>query len=295
MPSEYTVKEVEHITGIPASLLRTWERRYGFPKPQRKHNNFRFFTDKDLVRLLQIYTLHRRGYKVADLIKTGEEKIRELIWEQLWQSPPENFFPQDLFYALYDLSEWHFHHILEINIKNKGFEETVESLVMPFLKHVGDLWFLQIITPVNEHFVSNLIRQKIFSFIDKIQHPVPFSKNEKTWIFFLPEDELHEISLLYYYYLAKKSGRRCLFLGQSVPLNDLSRFMEFVNDAVLVTTFTIPLRNISLHEYLQILINLRPSAKVYYSCRPDFPGLSSSCPGIFFSGPDVFRSILMQH
>jgi DNA-binding transcriptional MerR regulator len=294
MPVEYSLKDVESITGIPANLLRTWERRYGFPKPERKKNNFRYFTDKELLRLLQVYSLNQRGYKLSRLINADEKEILQLLRENLVNSKSNALFPQDLMSVLFDLNEPLFHELFDKLVQKNGFENTMEKVIFPFIRHVGDLWFMNIITPINEHFVSNLIRQKLFSAIDQISLVSTPTNLDSSWIFFLNAHEYHELLLLYCYYLAKKQGKKAFYLGQAVPLEHLSAFIQYMDNPVLVTVFTVPVKNMSFEEYLQNLTSLRKKVTIYYCCNPRiFKANSHSV--IRFESPDDFRALLSGH
>ncbi|MCX8079816.1 MAG: MerR family transcriptional regulator [Bacteroidia bacterium] len=268
MPVAYSVKDIEFITGIPGTLLRTWERRYGFPRPRRnKENNFRYYSDSDLLRLLQVQILNRKGYRVSELISMNDEEIRELIEEYF---KPNTSLPgrEDLYYCLHNLDEEKFHTWVDHSVEKFGFEFTFENSILPFLRYVGDLWFMKIITPVHEHFVSNLVRQKLFRAIDALPK-VKSDKQDTVWIFFLNAYELHELALLYYYYLAKKSGKKSLYLGPCVPLEDLAVSASFFGKKILVTTFTSPIRNTTHENYIEMLKEKIKPDKLYFSCAPD--------------------------
>ena len=55
MPGKYTVKEVEERTGVPASSLRQWERRYGFPQPQRSESGYRYYSEADVAAIGRLH------------------------------------------------------------------------------------------------------------------------------------------------------------------------------------------------------------------------------------------------
>ena len=90
----------------------------------------------------------------------------------------------------------------------------------PFFERIGILWQTGSIHPAHEHFVSNLIRQKIIVAIDAVVES--HSENQGSFLLFLPENEFHELGLLFYYYIIKKNGHKVLYLGENVPLECLS-------------------------------------------------------------------------
>jgi MerR family transcriptional regulator, light-induced transcriptional regulator len=92
-------------------------------------------------------------------------------------------------------------------------------IIYPFLVRIGALWTTDAVNPSQEHFITNLIRQKLIVAIDGQFEPNRI--NPKKFMLFLPDGELHEISLLFCYYLVKSRGNKVIYLGQSLPLNDL--------------------------------------------------------------------------
>lgn len=290
MPVKYSVKDIELITGISAPLLRTWEKRYGFPKPQRKENKFRTYTDKELVRLMQFQLLNKKGFRISELVRYTDDEIKKLIEEQVLI---DSRFPdkETLYYVLTGLNEWKFNEVVSASIRFSGFESTFENVLFPFLRYVGDLWFMKIISPVHEHFVSNLIRQKLFRAIDDLTIPEKF-QDDTVWIFFLNAYEMHEMALLYYYYLAKKAGKRAVYLGQCVPMEDLINFARFYEKKILVSVFTAPLKNISFEEYYIQIRNNIENAPFFFSGNPEIIGNLDQYSGMYFPNPEEFKCIL---
>ena len=127
-----------------------------------------------------------------------------------------------------EMDEQRFEKIISNQILRKGFSNTIEQVIYPFLQKIGVMWQTGSINPAQEHFISNLIRQKLISAIDGLV--TPENIKQKKFILFLPEGELHEISLLYYNYILKSKGHSVVYLGQSVPLVDLQRVYE-IRDA----------------------------------------------------------------
>ena len=90
----------------------------------------------------------------------------------------------------------------------------VTNIIYPFLHHAGVLWTINKSMPAQEHFISNLIRQKIISSIDAL--PLP-ADDAPSILMFLFEGEEHEIGLLLASFIAKDLGWRVYYLGQNVP------------------------------------------------------------------------------
>ena len=83
-----------------------------------------------------------------------------------------------------------------------------------------------------EHFVSNLIIQKLYTAADKLATSKP---NAKRWVLFLPEQEEHAIGLLYANFLIRQYGDEVIYLGPRVPLADLANNIEQMKPDYMLT------------------------------------------------------------
>jgi methanogenic corrinoid protein MtbC1 len=144
-----------------------------------------------------------------------------------------------------------------------GFENTVLNIIYPFLDRIGVLWLSGNINPAQEHFVSNLLRQKLLVAIDGlVVKPKP---DAKRFMLFLPENEFHELGLLFYSYLVRKSGNKILYLGQSVPFDDLLEVAKYKEPDYLVSYFTASMSNEDFKAYIQKLSEVFKDKTIYIS------------------------------
>jgi methanogenic corrinoid protein MtbC1 len=135
-----------------------------------------------------------------------------------------------LLYAGLRYDEYEFDKYFSEALKRYGFKRAYVEIIYPLIERLGLLWAESTIIPSQEHYVTNLIRQKIIAATEDLS--IPTSK--ETWILFLPEDEFHELGLLVANYLLKLSGRRTIYLGANLPLSTLEQAVrELKPDAVL--------------------------------------------------------------
>ena len=73
--STYSINQFSEITGITKFVLRTWENRYGFLKPERSDTNIRIYTDEMLVRALNTNFLLKNNYKISKISKLNDLEI----------------------------------------------------------------------------------------------------------------------------------------------------------------------------------------------------------------------------
>ena len=246
--STYSIKDLERLTNIKAHTLRIWEKRYGIVDPPRSDTNIRYYTDEDLKKLLNVSILNRHGIKISRIAQMSNHEINQKILEVI--RPESDYLSQieGLVVAMIELNEERFERILNQSIIKIGFEESLYHVVYPFFEKVGILWQTGTINPAQEHFISNLIRMKLFVAIDSL--PRVYDSSAKNIVLFLPEWELHEIGLLTYYYLSRKNGYRAIYLGQNVPMNDLFSVCATAKPDILATYFVSAITQQELKDYI---------------------------------------------
>jgi MerR family transcriptional regulator, light-induced transcriptional regulator len=232
----YSIKELEILTGIKAHTIRIWEQRYNILAPSRTQTNIRYYTEEDLKHLLNISLLNKNGYKISRLAKMSSQEVKDSVL-RLAESNFEHHNQIDsLVVAMIDFDEEGFEKIISTNILRIGFEKTFTNIVFPFLNRIGILWQTAVVRPAQEHFISNLIRQKIVVAIDG-QRAVS-SENNTRFLLYLPERELHELSLLFLNYIIRSRHKSSMYLGASVPLDDVFAANKLYDADYLVTVFT---------------------------------------------------------
>lgn len=232
---KYSIKELEQLSGIKAHTIRIWEKRYKLIDPSRTSTNIRFYSDDDLKKIINVSLLNNNGIKISRIADMSHDAIRKKILEISEAQHEAAVHIDQMVVAMIDMEEEIFEKILNNLILRFGFEKLITEVVYPFLEKIGILWQTHNITPAHEHFISNLIRQKIIVAIDGL--PIP-PKSAKKIILFLPEGELHEMGLLFHHYLTRKAGLRTYYLGQHLPHDDLKKVVEVHQPEILLTCIT---------------------------------------------------------
>ena len=234
----YSMTQVETLTGINAHTLRIWERRYSFLKPERTATNIRMYSNYELKKLLNISILNRNGYRISTIDKLTNEEIESLVTSILSNITDSKKDEIDaLTIAMVEYDEESFHTIYNRSVLRNGFLFTVKSLIYPFLNHIGILWGTNKAIPSQEHFISNLIRQKIITSIDSLPQPL---NSAPAIVMFLLEGEDHELGLLVSYFIAKDLGWQVYYLGQRVPCEDLKHIAKVKNVQLQLTMLFTP-------------------------------------------------------
>jgi DNA-binding transcriptional MerR regulator len=235
--AKYSIKDLEHLSGIKAHTIRIWEKRHGIIEPRRSSTNIRSYNDHDLKKIISVSMLNNQGIRISKIADMTGDEINRRITEitELRNNATLNI--DQLLIAMVDLEEELFERVLGNFVVRFGFEKTILEVIYPFLQKIGILWQTHSVTPAQEHFISNLIRQKIIVAIDGI--PVP-PKTAKKALLFLPEGETHEMGLLFYHFQTRSCGYRTYYLGQNVPHEDLAAVVESHKPDLLITSITSP-------------------------------------------------------
>jgi len=261
---QYSIADLESLTGIKAHTIRIWEKRYATIKPSRTETNIRYYNDDDLKRLINISALINSGMKISEISNLSEGEMIEEINSRMKVAKKNNevidTYISQLINSALDFDEIAFDKILSGAMLRMGISNAYLNVLIPLLNRIGLLWSTSAINPAHEHFISNLLRQKLFSVIDTL----PLSQsNNNVVILFLPDFEDHDIGLLMADYLLRQSGRRTIFLGQRVPLVSLEKVFTRCNcDQMLF--FIIQTKPIDLlQNYVEQLSNTFSNIKIF--------------------------------
>ncbi len=247
--ASYKIKDLEVLTGVKAHTLRIWEKRYDFIKPDRTETQIRTYSDEELVILLNVALLNKNGVKISKIADMSRDQIAKKVVEVTAKKDPE-VSQEKLLLALVELDEDLFRNTLQELIDVCGLERTFTEHLIPFLDRIGVMWLVGTINPAQEHFISNLIRQKIISTIDLLD--VPLAKGSPVMLF-LPEHEWHEISLLFYQFSLRNKGIPTVYLGQSLPYESLLEAIRKVKPCALVSSWLTAVDEQFMVNYLQQL------------------------------------------
>ncbi|MFD2872321.1 MerR family transcriptional regulator [Mucilaginibacter ximonensis] len=262
----YSISDLEQLSGVSVHNIRIWERRYGALSPSRTPGNVRFYDDDQLKRLLSIAGLYHAGYKISKACRLSSDDMGKLLKEEVDNTlPAENrysyFISQIISNALVFDERGVNDHIAK-SFRQNGVAETYKFVIYPMLVRIGLMWLTESLCPAQEHFLSSIIRQKLFAAIDGT---VGQQAGKQKWLLFLPEDEDHDIGLLLANYLLRAAGHQVVYLGAKVPLTAVSNTVTATqpHNLMLFMTRVRPIDDAQL--YVTRLAALFPSAQIYIS------------------------------
>ena len=223
--NNFTIKDIESLTGIKAHTIRIWEQRYKLLRPKRKDTNHRVYDNVDLKHIMRIAYLYRHGYKISRIAGMSDEEIRQLSLEEGGQKGLHlhQVYVNQLVEAMIDFDQVKFEKVFHNVLLRMGFEQCMLKVIYPYLERVGLLWLVDCVIPAQEHFASNIIRKKLMAAIDGLDIP---TLGTERFLLFLPEGEYRDIPLLFVTYMLKKHGCTVVSFGSNVSLEDLRFYTD---------------------------------------------------------------------
>ncbi|GAA4755162.1 MerR family transcriptional regulator [Flavisolibacter ginsenosidimutans] len=260
----FSIRNIELLTGIKAHTLRIWEQRYNFFKAQRKESKQRIYSNEDLKKLLCISFLYHNGWKVSKIAVLSDDGIVEEVRKVALHISNYKTYVQQLLQAALDFNEASFLAVLNELIENIGFEKTIIDVCYPYLHRIGLLWDTGNVIPAQEHFSSYLIQNRLISETERFSA----AQNEAPELaLFCPENEYHELPLLFLNYLLRKNNWKVLYLGANIKLADLKEAAQLPGIRFLylhlITNFT----GVHIDDYLETLRRSFPDHQIFVSGR----------------------------
>ena len=234
----FSIKDLENLTGIKAHTIRIWEKRYNLLSPDRSETNIRNYSLSSFQKLLNISYLNNNGLKISKIASLDEEQIPIKVREIASRAKIEDHAINALKMAMINFDQVLFYSTYNNLLENKTFSEIFYSVFLPLLNEIGLLWQTNTITPAHEHFLTVHIKQKILLNTERLQllEPKPVSK---SYVLYLPENEIHDIGLLFINYQLRSKGYHTIFLGESVPMESLTDLLDFFEEVTFISYFTV--------------------------------------------------------
>lgn len=261
----FSIRDMENLSGIKAHTIRIWEKRYNLFSPERTDTNIRTYNLASLQKLLNITLLYNNGYKISKIAKLGEEKIPMLVRDIVAEKSEKSHALNSMKLAMLNFDQSLFLQTYNGLMKEKSFTQIFNEVFIPLLNELGLLWQTHTISPAHEHFIANLIKQKIYIHTEQLQLKEPTQK-DKVFVLFLPENEIHELGLLYLNYQLALRGYKTVYLGQTMPVENLVDLLKYYSNIRFVSYFTVAPTKDDLEDYFKSfseVLEMAPDSKLF--------------------------------
>ncbi|PKD20460.1 MerR family transcriptional regulator [Salegentibacter salinarum] len=233
----FSIKDLENLSGIKAHTIRIWEKRYNILNPDRTSTNIRTYDSSNLQKILNVAFLNEHGYKISRISKLSDEEIAKMVRSISASTSKENRAQNSFKLSMMNFDEELFNTTYETLRKDKNFRQIFHQVFLPLLEQIGMLWQTDTIKPIHEHYIVDLIKQKLYFNLAEIKKEIK-PTSDKLYVLFLPENEIHDIGIIYLYYELLYHGNQAIYLGPSLPLTDLGYLLERHDNLSFVSYFT---------------------------------------------------------
>ncbi|WP_418649612.1 MerR family transcriptional regulator [Tenacibaculum aestuariivivum] len=255
----FTIKDLENISGIKAHTIRIWEKRYNLLSPERTDTNIRYYSSENLLKLLNVVLLNKNNFKISKIAAMSNESIVIAARELALKTALNDEAINSLKLSMFQFDKVLFNNTYNQLLNKKTFREIFKDVFVPFLNHIGLLWQTDTLLPAHEHFISNLIAQKIQISTEVLEYSV--GSSNIMYVLFLPENEIHELGLMYLNYELVLRGNKTIYLGQSLPLNNLNYFFESDSEVRFITSLTVQPYDDKIADYFHEIENALKNTK----------------------------------
>lgn len=304
----YNTKAVVHQTGVPAPTLRAWERRYGILSPRRAENDYRLYSERDIMLILWLREQVEVGLTISQaiaLLRSVEPaRRRSRRSRPLSQSvesrdtgsaqPGGGLALSDLraslLHAFSALDEQAVYHIAAQALAVYPVEEVCLSLIGEALNEVGERWAEGHMGVAYEHFATATMRAQL----DGLFRSAPCPATGPLALVGCAPGEMHELGSLIVALLLRRGGVRVAYLGQNVEMGDLLDMVAAVRPACVALSASSPSSVEALAEFGQRLARGRKPTPLFCFGGRAFEGrseLAEHVPGQLLDG-DVRQAVL---
>lgn len=259
----FSIRDLENLSGIKAHTIRIWEKRYHLLSPERTETNIRTYSLDSLQKLLNITLLYNNGYKISKIAKIQEVQIPTMVNEIIAKNSEKHHAVNAFKLAMVNFDTAQFYNTYNSLVAERSFKEMFNDVLVPLMNELGLLWQAKAISPAHEHFITSLIKQKIYIHTEKFQK-LPPTREEEVFVLYLPEGEIHEVGLLFINYEIVSKGYRSIYLGQANSLESLKELLGYYNKVHFVSYFTVSPQNDEIEKYLHDFNNTlyRPGCRL---------------------------------
>ena len=276
----FSIAAVERDTGLSKDVLRMWERRYGFPVPERDANGERAYPAEQVERLRLIKRLMDQGHRPGRLIAASSEELALLVPRRSLPAREEGDLVDHAgLEGLLTLIKQHetngYVDALQQRLARQGLHRFVQDIVAPLTRRVGEAWEDGSFEVFEEHLFTELTKRVLRQAIAALPRG---TGSPRVLLTSVPEEQ-HILGLLMLEALLALEGAECIPLGTQMPLLEICRAADAHRADIVALSFSVafPPRQIAgllqqLRELLSPAVRLWVGGAGVYRLSPP-PGV----------------------
>ena len=275
----YSIADLEKLSGIKSHTIRIWEKRYNIVSPERTDTNIRAYNDDQLKKILNISFLINNGLKISKIASLSLDELSTKVISLT--SSTDSFEAQinDFVICSLQFDEPLFDKTYNSLRKNHTLSYIYENIFIPTLRRIGALWSSGELFPAQEHFLSNLIKQKFYHAIEEAESTI---KRGKKAYLFLPPWEDHDFALLYSNMVLKENGFDVVNVGKTISFESILQCVDKIKPDILFTTFIVGQKVTLLQKFCDDLYN-HSNTKLFFAGNAELLRLVNTHGKVFYS------------
>ncbi len=285
---QYSITDLEKITGIKAHTIRMWERRYDLIQPDRSKSNARLYSQDDMQKLQDVVLLYNQGVKIS-LIASMQDTERASMLQRLGASDDVLELRKDCFTAsILEFNEEKLITLLDNYERRHGFIKTLTDYVWPYLRNSSLLYVSGAFNLAHENFINQVVKRKILARIDEI--PFCDCGSRGQVLLFLPPGENKELYTAGIEYTCRFNGYHTLNMGLNIGLEELQAICLNVDPDYVVTMVDTDFKLMAVLPFVERIRCLFPDAELVL-CGHQASSIQASIQSVtVFSSPaEVFE------
>ena len=264
---KYPIKVVSQMTGLSVHVIRAWEKRYNVVEPDRTDTNRRLYSEEDIEKLRLLNDASHLGHNIGSLASLSLSELKNLLAKEKSNIPEIKTELKSLGSAnkvdeiLKDCIESIINYDakkLESILLNASAKLTqpvlIEEIILPLVYKIGDMWHGGEIRVANEHLASSVIRSFLFNLLESY----PPNESAPVLISATPRGQEHELGALIASVVAASSGWKVVYLGTSLPAEEIGAVVSYLNAKVVAISLVYPSDDPSLPKELKKLKQILP-------------------------------------
>lgn len=232
---QFSINDLEVLSGIKSHTIRIWEKRYNLFTPLRQSRNRRLYDLNDLKKLLNVAYLINENYKISSLAKLQPQKLHDEVLEIGLSNLRFKNIVDQLIYFILDFNETMVIETLDELDKEYAFEFIFENIIKELLGYISLLWQTSKLTAIHKHFISCIIKQRIH------HKTILLNKNslrtENTFILLTPDSHDSGLEIIFLHYKMRLQNINTIYLGEEVPSDLLKTILNDDSENIPILYF----------------------------------------------------------
>jgi DNA-binding transcriptional MerR regulator/methylmalonyl-CoA mutase cobalamin-binding subunit len=265
---KYPIKVVSQMTGLSVHVIRAWEKRYNVVEPDRSDTNRRMYSEEDIEKLKLLNDAIHLGHNIGGIANLSAKELKSLLKKEnqessepssiIVKSEPDKNIQEILTECISSIKNYDAKQLESIllNTSTKFTQPVlIEELIVPLVYKIGEMWHDGEIRVANEHLASSVVRSFLFNLLEAYS----INDSAPVMVSATPRGQEHELGALIAGVVAASSGWKVIYLGASLPAEEISSVVSYLNARVVALSIIYPNDDPHLKQELKKIHQLLPA------------------------------------